>query len=87
MIDDIKNKFALYKLQKKLKKNGIQHLDETQNSSIDDIINSNLDDIVEGIIGKIEEIDANDTTNKKITITNIILLVGCIIYLIIDKFA
>ena len=87
MIDDIKSKFALHKRQKKLKKNGIKALDDEQNEFIDDIINSNLDDIVEGIIGKIEEIDANDTTAKKMTITNIVLLVGCIIYLIIDKFA
>lgn len=86
MIDDIKAKFTAYKIQKKIKKNGVQALDDTQpTSSVDEIINSTLDDIVEGIIEEIEVIDANDATNKKIAITNIILIVGCIIYLVVDK--
>lgn len=86
MIDDIKAKFTAYKIQKKIKKNGVQVLDDTQpTSSVDEIINSTLDDIVEGIIEEIEVIDENDATTKKIAITNIILMVGCIIYLVVDK--
>ena len=55
MIDDIKAKFTAYKIQKNIKKNGVQVLDDVQPaSSVDEIINSTLDDIVEGII---EEMD------------------------------